>query len=807
MCAHGAGGSSQGGSTASGSTSSAAASSSSGWPASRSSGTQGSRGSGRGPGALDPIPSSPGPDPEEPPPPAPAAPHAAASGAGASSENCSGGGSAGPGPEPAAGAADAPAAAAAASAPGGRPDDGTAAAGAPSVAGGSAQQGGAAPPASLDPAPGPPPPPPLPRQQAEPPRGAPLQEAPAAAPAPAPVLAAVGPSPGRLQQVLDAGEHASAAQQDAGGREVPGTANGPSGSGAAEAALESEYERRAPSDWLPAATANGQAGPGADAHAHELAASQPGAQQPGGQPCGEREGELELGEQADGRPDWLGCPAMNVPALRLAGGGGRELRDCAASGSGGSRTSGGSTSTHDSCAPAPYDLLCTWPPAPGGPAAGATHLAGAGVLGKGGYADLHFSSLPGSPHGARGGGGGSVGGGRGPSTPLGRSNAPSAPPGGWGGRPWSAGPVGGLGLGLGSPVGPRPLGPGASLSPGVYTLTRGGSERGHISGRHSAPFAVDMAPSAAALLTRLFDAAPGAGRPGGGDAVPASAFGGPPPPPPRPSPGGAGSRLARYGSGPAAVGGAHGAGASDLGRPPFATLCEADMDADSYMLLGSALGAELGFVTGPAASPPAKPAPPAWERGADGAAPSSGLGSAQGGGVLGGGGGGGGTGAFGAQSPRSPPLCRAGLLDGCANGIAAYPAGLLSPLPGAEAGGLGAGAGAAPAACFPQRPGAPVCDYYQKVGTCRYREACKFDHPPRFAVALNRAGLPMRPGEAPCSFYERTGACKFAASCKFDHKDYPPDHAFPDAARSAAAPPPPREPPPPPRMRRERRSP
>ena len=72
---------------------------------------------------------------------------------------------------------------------------------------------------------------------------------------------------------------------------------------------------------------------------------------------------------------------------------------------------------------------------------------------------------------------------------------------------------------------------------------------------------------------------------------------------------------------------------------------------------------------------------------------------------------------------------------------------------------------------FPQRPGQPVCDFYQKTGHCRFGETCKFDHPAQYAVHVNRAGLPLRPGQIPCSFYARTGECKFGRSCKFDHPD------------------------------------
>ena len=74
---------------------------------------------------------------------------------------------------------------------------------------------------------------------------------------------------------------------------------------------------------------------------------------------------------------------------------------------------------------------------------------------------------------------------------------------------------------------------------------------------------------------------------------------------------------------------------------------------------------------------------------------------------------------------------------------------------------------------FPERPGAPPCDFFAKTGHCRYGELCRFDHPRAFAVGLSReSGLPVRPGEPRCSFFERTGACKYGACCKFDHSPF-----------------------------------
>lgn len=75
---------------------------------------------------------------------------------------------------------------------------------------------------------------------------------------------------------------------------------------------------------------------------------------------------------------------------------------------------------------------------------------------------------------------------------------------------------------------------------------------------------------------------------------------------------------------------------------------------------------------------------------------------------------------------------------------------------------------------FPSRPGQLICDFYTKTGHCKYGEACKFDHPPQYAVQLNSVGLPIRPNEPVCSFFEMTGACKFGPACKFNHPEASP---------------------------------
>lgn len=82
---------------------------------------------------------------------------------------------------------------------------------------------------------------------------------------------------------------------------------------------------------------------------------------------------------------------------------------------------------------------------------------------------------------------------------------------------------------------------------------------------------------------------------------------------------------------------------------------------------------------------------------------------------------------------------------------------------------------------YPQRPGQIECDYYMKMGECKFGENCKFHHPidrsaPSLAkqaqqqtVKLTLAGLPRREGAIICPYYMKTGTCKFGATCKFDH--------------------------------------
>ncbi|XVF14235.1 hypothetical protein REPUB_Repub09cG0040600 [Reevesia pubescens] len=52
---------------------------------------------------------------------------------------------------------------------------------------------------------------------------------------------------------------------------------------------------------------------------------------------------------------------------------------------------------------------------------------------------------------------------------------------------------------------------------------------------------------------------------------------------------------------------------------------------------------------------------------------------------------------------------------------------------------------------FQERPGKLECPYFMKIGYCKYKTACKFNHPktrhsrPPTAFIFSSAGLPLRP--------------------------------------------------------------
>lgn len=83
---------------------------------------------------------------------------------------------------------------------------------------------------------------------------------------------------------------------------------------------------------------------------------------------------------------------------------------------------------------------------------------------------------------------------------------------------------------------------------------------------------------------------------------------------------------------------------------------------------------------------------------------------------------------------------------------------------------------------FPIRPSEPPCQYYIKHGTCKFGQACKFNHPPlspkqrsssvddaSMPLGATETLLPQRPTEPDCIYYLRNGRCKYGASCKYHH--------------------------------------
>jgi hypothetical protein len=103
---------------------------------------------------------------------------------------------------------------------------------------------------------------------------------------------------------------------------------------------------------------------------------------------------------------------------------------------------------------------------------------------------------------------------------------------------------------------------------------------------------------------------------------------------------------------------------------------------------------------------------------------------------------------------------------------------------------------------FPIRPNEPICQYFMKHGTCKFGQACKFNHPPQMAgtgglvsngnavfVSLpmgtkpdgtqglwstggNDSGvqiLPQRPDEPNCIYFLKNGRCKYGATCRYHH--------------------------------------
>lgn len=127
--------------------------------------------------------------------------------------------------------------------------------------------------------------------------------------------------------------------------------------------------------------------------------------------------------------------------------------------------------------------------------------------------------------------------------------------------------------------------------------------------------------------------------------------------------------------------------------------------------------------------------------------------------------------------------CRFNHPEGLATALAteaAPPSGVADVNMGAAGGFNSAG--------YPMNPGAVDCAFYMKTGTCKFAEACRFNHPESTSneyagtmgmsdaalyaeAGSNSAGYPLNPGQQDCTFYMRTGTCKFGANCKFNHPE------------------------------------
>ncbi|XP_057515789.1 zinc finger CCCH domain-containing protein 43-like isoform X1 [Amaranthus tricolor] len=110
---------------------------------------------------------------------------------------------------------------------------------------------------------------------------------------------------------------------------------------------------------------------------------------------------------------------------------------------------------------------------------------------------------------------------------------------------------------------------------------------------------------------------------------------------------------------------------------------------------------------------------------------------------------------------------------------------------------------------FPVRLGQPDCDYFMRTGDCKYRAACRYNHPVNRSSKLQLPLLstnspytksknsdflgltsgnirrngptslqlqqmpngqyPERPGQPECEFFMKTGNCKFKSACRFHH--------------------------------------
>ncbi|KAL9233236.1 hypothetical protein vseg_008260 [Gypsophila vaccaria] len=72
-------------------------------------------------------------------------------------------------------------------------------------------------------------------------------------------------------------------------------------------------------------------------------------------------------------------------------------------------------------------------------------------------------------------------------------------------------------------------------------------------------------------------------------------------------------------------------------------------------------------------------------------------------------------------------------------------------------------------------PGKIECKYFQTPIGCKYGDACRYVHSASRAekeyAELNFLGLPIRPSAQECSYYLRYGSCGYGANCRFNHPD------------------------------------
>ncbi|CAO2833021.1 unnamed protein product [Amaranthus hypochondriacus] len=75
---------------------------------------------------------------------------------------------------------------------------------------------------------------------------------------------------------------------------------------------------------------------------------------------------------------------------------------------------------------------------------------------------------------------------------------------------------------------------------------------------------------------------------------------------------------------------------------------------------------------------------------------------------------------------------------------------------------------------FPVRPGQPDCDFFMKTGDCKYRAACRYNHPISRSSKLRLPPLLFKrlyskSGSKICQSYKLQGTCKYGKTCIFDH--------------------------------------